>query len=49
MDDERLESVTGQRFARRAARLEGVERIARAAGHAYAVAMRHTAAAGHPI
>ncbi len=37
MDDARVESLTGQRFARRPARLDGYERIAPRGGYPYVV------------
>ena len=49
MDDARLESVTGQRFARRAARLEGFERVAPARGYPYVVPRAGARVDGHLI
>jgi len=49
MDDARLESVTGQRFARRAARLEGFERVAPARGYPYVVPRAGAHVDGHLI
>ena len=49
MDDARLERVTGQRFARRAARLEGFERIAPARGYPYVVPRAGAHVEGHLI
>ena len=49
MDDARLESVTGQRFARRAARLEGFERVASARGYPYVVPRAGAHVDGHLI
>ena len=40
MDESRVESVTGRRFARRAARLEGYERIAPPGGYPYVLPRR---------
>ena len=49
MDDARLRSVTGQQFARRAARLEGFERIAPARGYPYVVPKAGAHVDGHLI
>jgi len=49
MDDACLEGVTGRRFARRSARLEGFERIAPARGYPYIVPRIDAHVDGHLI
>ena len=49
MDDACLEGVTGRRFARRPARLEGFERIAPARGYPYIVPRIDAHVDGHLI